>query len=145
MVVSDLIMEKEINILIDNIINQTRCFLVNAGEFYPFAAVIKPDRSIAPLGAYLENDQPESTEVLQILEESIKLRFIKKEAVVAGIGLDVLYKPAGESEKIDALKIMILTEEGYSKDYYLPYKNINGEFVFHRLFSETGTLRISSC
>jgi hypothetical protein len=138
-------MEKEINRLIDNIMDQARCFLTDGGEFYPFGSVIKPDRSIVPLGVYLENDHPDSTEVLQILEESIKSRLLKREAIVAGIGLDVLYKPAGESEKIDALKIMILTEEGYSMDYYLPYKTSDGEFIFDRLFSETGTLRISSC
>jgi len=133
-------MEKETIKLIDDIMSQAKLFLTDAGEFYPFGSYMKPDGTISPVGVYLENDHPESQDVLQILENAMKKRIEKKEAVVVGIGLDVLYKPDGESEKKDALKVMVLTNEGDSMDYYFPYKNKDGEFTFGKVFSETGTL-----
>src|ERR1700712_684352 len=135
-------MEKDINRLVANIIDQAKHFLTKAGEYYPFGSVIKSDGSLVPLGVYLENDHPDSSEVLQILQETIKLRLTKKETIVAAIGLDVLYQPAGESVKKDALKIMVLTNEGTSLDYYLPYINVGGEFSFEKVFSESGTLKL---
>lgn len=136
-------MEQEIERLLENITNQAKHFLAEAGEFYPFGSVIKPDGKLVPLGVYLENDHPDSNQVLQILEQSIKTRLARKEAIAAGIGLDVLYKPIGKAEKVDAVKMMMLTEKGEAIDYYLPYKKEEGKFIFDKIVSETGTLKLA--
>jgi len=129
-------LERLKNVLID----QAKYFLANAGEFYPFGAVISTDGDIVPLGAQFENDRPTPQEVIGVLENSILRKLSKNEVKIAGIGTDVNYKPAGETEKKSAIQVRILESSGVSVDYYLPYRNETGNFVYEALFEEKGTL-----
>jgi hypothetical protein len=55
----------------DIILNLAKYFLSNAGEFYPFGAVINKKDEIVPLGVQLENDHPKPHEVIEVLERVI--------------------------------------------------------------------------
>lgn len=127
---------------LDLIIAQAKAFLADAGEFYPFGSVVKPDGTLTPVGAYMENDHPASMEVLEILQESLLQRLKKGEIVAGAICLDVLYRPAGSEGKVDALKIMTLSVEGHSQDYFVPYRNEDGQYSFGEIISEPGTLKL---
>lgn len=126
------------------IIEQARLFLTDAGEFYPFGVIVKIDGSLSPVGVQMDNDHPDSTEVLEMLQESILQSLKNKEAVAGAICLDVLYKPAGSKTKTDALKVMTLTSEGHSQDYFVPYRNEDGRYAFWEIVSEEGTLKLPS-
>jgi hypothetical protein len=135
-------MSGQINNQIDLIIEQAKAFLADAGEFYPFGSVVKSDGTLTPVGAYLENDHPASIEVLEVLQKSLLQRLKQKEVVAGAICLDVLYKPAGSEVKTDALKIMTLSVEGHSRDYFVPYRNEDGQYAFGEIISEDGTLKL---
>jgi hypothetical protein len=133
-------MENQIEIVLNNIVSQARFFLNDAGEFYPFGTVIKKDGQLSPVSAYLGTEHPESLEVFKFLAESLKERIRRDEALVVGIGLDVFYSPREDVGKVDALKVMILTKEGNSVDYYLPYHKQNGQYTFGEIITEEGSL-----
>ena len=130
---------EQIEKLRDVIINQAKYFLANAGEFYPFGAMIAKDGSITPLGVQLEDDHPHPQEVIEVLESAIIKKLKNREAQFVGIGTDVNYKPVGRIEKKSAIQIRILGDDK-SVDYYLSYRTENGEFIFEELFTESGTL-----
>lgn len=136
-------MKSEIEKIRDVIIAQAKYFLADAGEFYPFGSILKPNGNIVPIGVYLENDHPDSSEVLQILQNSIEVSLKNGEAIVAGIGLDVLYKPEGGLHKSDAIKIVIFTNEGHSLDYIVIYNKDGDNFTFGLPFLDDGKLKLN--
>lgn len=131
------------DILRDNIIDQAKFYISKVGEFYPFGSVLNRDGTIAPLGVYLGDDNPESIEVIDVLEKAIRSKLKNKEINMAGIGTDVLYKPANQVDKMDAIQVRILTAESESKDYYLTYEKKDGEVIYGAMFSEPGTLKLN--
>lgn len=137
-------MSQNLSTLLSIIIEQARAFLADAGEFYPFGSVVKPDGTLTPVSAYVGNDHPASMEVLELLQGSLLQQLKQREIVALAICLDILYKPAGSQVKIDALKVMTLTTEGHSRDYIVPYKNEDGQYFFGEIVSEEGSLKIQS-
>lgn len=68
--------------LITAIKEQAEIFILDAGEFYPFATYIDTDDKIVPLGVYLDNDFPSVKDVLDALDDHLeKLDF--KAAIIA--------------------------------------------------------------
>lgn len=128
--------------LVENVKDQAKRFLDDAREFYPFASVINSDGSLVPIGVYLENEYPHAREILTILEQDIKARLLQNKVLVACIALDVLYKANEVATKVDAVKMMILTHDGKSCDYYMPYKVENGQLLFGEVFIDGSTLHL---
>jgi hypothetical protein len=124
----------------DVIIDQAKYFLAKAAEFYPFGAMINREGEVVPLGIKLDNDHPQSQEVIEILEKAIIPKLKNGEAKLAGIGTDVFYKPIDGAERKSAIQVRILEVNGKFIDYYLPYRNEGQKFAYEKLFSETGTL-----
>ena len=122
------------------IIEQAKFFLAQAGEFYPFGAVIGSNGSVIPLGVQLEDDHPQSQVVIEILENAVIKKLRNKEAKLAGIGTDVFYKPVGSNERKSSIQIRILRSDGESTDCYLPYRKEGEEIVYEDALSEKGTL-----
>ena len=125
----------------DVIIDQAKYFLQNAGEFYPFGAMLSVAGSVVPIGVQMENDHPKPQEVIEILENTVieKLKS-RGEAKLAGIGTDVYYVPVGQTEKKSAIQIRILHTNGESVDYYLTYRKVAEKFIYEELITEKGTL-----
>jgi hypothetical protein len=118
-----------------NIIHQAKYFLSNAGEFFPFGVIVNDKNEIIPLGIPLGNN-PESKDVLAHLERTIELKLETGEARIAGIGMDVFYKPINEAERKSAIFVKILQSNSGTKGYYLPYRRENESFVYEKPFSE---------
>jgi len=125
------------------IIEQARAFLTDADEFYPFGTIVNADGTLSPIGVQIDNDHPESLKVLQILQESIIEWLKSKRAVAGAICLDVLYTAKGSSVKLDALKVMMLTSEGHSRDYIVPYRKEGETYFFDKIIFEAGTLKLN--
>lgn len=120
----------------DNIIAQAKYFLSDAGEFFPFGAYINHKDEIIPLAVYLENENPESSAVLELLQRAIDLKLSTGEAKIAGIGTDVFYRPVPEVEKKSAIHIQILQNNSDTTSYYVPYRKENGNFAYEKPFKE---------
>jgi hypothetical protein len=125
------------------IIDQAKYFLDHAGEFYPFGGVINNKDEIVPLAAATGDEHPQSQEVIDLLEKAIIEKLKNGEAKIAGICIDVTYKPRGENYKKSAIQIKMLQSDGASIDYYLPYNNIEDHIEYEELFDDIGTFKLS--
>jgi hypothetical protein len=130
----------ELEMLIRMLLEQAKLFQLEANEFYPFGGLINKSGDIVPLGVYMENDHPDSHEVIQLLEKAILEKIDAGEAKLAAICADVFYKAANENIKKSAIQIRVVSETRDSIDYYLPYNNLDGEFSYEQLISGDGTL-----
>ena len=127
---------KEIESLVNCIVDQAKHFLADAGEFYPFGASLGADGILTPLSVLMDDDFPDSVEVLKILEREVPKRLTDKNAVAVAIGVDVIRSTEGPTKKSDAIQIKILTAEGESAIYYVDYVEGDGNLVFGPLIKE---------
>jgi hypothetical protein len=133
-------MNTDIEKIKKNIIEQAKYYLVKVGGFHPFGAAVNPDGTVSPLTAYVDSDTPDPLDVIKILEDGIIWKLKTKNALAAGIGVDVLHKPEGESQKRDAIQIKILTIDLESVDYFLYYRLADGKYIYEEIIIEEGTL-----
>ncbi len=120
------------NILKKNIVEQTKYYLENTGEFYPFGAIIDKTEILRPIGVYFGKENPDSIEVLNHLEEGIKKGISNGDYLLGAIGMDVLIPvktDMGSVEKKDALEIIIYDQKGDMDKYYFLYF-LDGAYEF---------------
>jgi hypothetical protein len=127
----------------DVIIDQAKYFLDHAGEFYPFECVINNKNEIVPLAASTGDEYPQPQEVIDLLEKAITEKLRNSEAKIAGICIDVTYRPREADYKKSAIQIRMLQSSGESIDYYLPYSNIEDNISYEELFDDIGTFKLS--
>ncbi len=110
-------MENEIKRIVNIIKEQAETFLLMANEFYPFGAYINKKNSIIPLGAYLENDQPPSLEVMTLLEKAIVDHIQKGDCILGAIAIDVYV--SFNDKKHDAIEIRFFEagKDTYKRHY----------------------------
>jgi hypothetical protein len=97
---------------------QAEVFLLDAGEFYPFGNYINKENKIVPVLINLENDMPQSQEVIEVLAKSFKSELINKYKMAA-MATDVLLTV--NNEKVDALQIIIFEAGKEIAEIYLKY------------------------
>ena len=117
-------------ILLNVIKQQAKIFLLDAGEFFPFATCIDKENKIIPTAAYLEdeNDRPESQPLIDMLEGSLKRGLNSGEYSIGAVAFDVLLTENGE--KYDGIAIRIYEVDAFTEHifkYYI-YEN-HVEFV----------------
>lgn len=81
-------------------------FLLDAGEFYPFAIFIDNDDKVVPVNTHSENDMPESQELIDVFEKYFRSKS-KSDYKLAGLGVDVLLSTNGQ--KVNALQIRLFS------------------------------------
>lgn len=92
------------------------------GEFYPFAATMDANGAIAAAEAYPSgDDHPESQRVLDLLIDGLTLDAETGRIRAAGVCVDVLTIPAGETAKRDAICLKLAQVNGETFDVYVPY------------------------
>jgi hypothetical protein len=131
---------QEGELLIDNVLFQAKTFLADAGEFFPFGSVIDRDGNLKPVGIYFGDDHPQSTEVLERIEQAIIDGLKKHDYRIAAIGLDVAINTRINTvlERKDAVEIRIyeLDTPQHKKFYYTYEKNESGyTLIEHKLNS----------
>jgi hypothetical protein len=114
-------------VLTNDIIAQAKLYLEDADEFYPFGTVIDNGHNIKPVSYYGGEEFPDSTELLEKLEEVIKAGIAKRDYLVAAIGVDVFLTVNGE--KKTALQIRFYSSDSALKLYFIYYKK-DGEYFF---------------
>lgn len=120
-------MDYSIEQLIEILKKHAVAFLNDADEFYPFGVGIGRERDIKSIGVYLENDYPESEEVLAVLERAIDKNLSNGEFMIAAIALDVYLSTA--NEKTSAVEVRIFTSENKIEKLHIPYQKENGKYV----------------
>lgn len=117
--------------LITTIIAQAKYFLNQADEFYPFGAIIDNTGLIKPISIYWGEDFPNSAEVLNQLESSIKAGIKSGDYLCGAIGVDVYtnVNNTNKDEKRDALEVRYYQGENCYTNQYFYYKT-NGEYSF---------------
>ena len=121
----------EMNKLTNSILSQAKYFLDDAGEFYPFATVIDGNKNIKPVGIYFGKENPDPTEVLKRLEDTIRKGIERKDYICAAIGVDIYINVKKEEgdEKKEALEIRLYAQNTYTVNRFHYYKK-DGEFYF---------------
>ena len=97
---------------------QAEAFLLNAGEFYPFGNYINKEDKIKPALIYLENDMPQSQEVIEVLEKLFESE-LTDDYKWAALAVDVLLTE--NDEKADALQIRFFEAGKEVNKIYLKY------------------------
>lgn len=88
------------------------------GAFYPCGAMTAPDGTAHHVAAYLGEEEPEPTELLTLLEGS--LRAMAKQGIrAAALGCDVQMTDSGR--KTDAIRVHIEHRDGLALDIVRPY------------------------
>lgn len=114
--------------LIEILKEHAAVFLNDADEFYPFGVAIGREREIKSIGVYLENEHPESEDVLAVLEGTIDKNLSNGEYRMAVIGLDVYLSSA--NGKTFAVEVRIFTNGNKIEKLRIPYQKENGKYVF---------------
>lgn len=111
--------EKELKILM---FKQATAFLEDAEEFFPYGAYVTVRGDLVPVGAYDGNEYSPSQEIIDILQKELSEKILKKEGVIAGIGIDVFINSenkSGEPIKKNALMIKTSTNGiDWKEDFY---------------------------
>jgi len=107
----------DVDRLVTAIKQQTELFLLDAGEFYPFASAISKEGDIIPIGAYFEDDNPTSQIVIELLEKNLNELILIGNHTVSAIAINVAIK--NMDEEFDAVEIRFfeLDKPVYQKSF----------------------------
>jgi hypothetical protein len=113
-------LNKKIEILNANILDQAKFYLEDADEFYPFGCLLFEDNTLKPISIFWGDDYPDPTDVLIKLEEELTKKVKAGKNLIAAIGIDVFINVI--DEKKSALEIRILDKDSIIKYYFLYFK-----------------------
>lgn len=117
--------------------------LAESGEFYPYGGITKLDGSIVQIAAQ-EKDatHPESRTLVNILREEFQSQAANQEIEASAIVFDVLIRPPGETEKVDAIQVNLDHKGHYSVEVLFPYLIANGKVTYRPPFAQDGDYSI---
>ena len=116
--------------IIDAIVVQARGFLEEMGEFYPFGTMIDANGKIYPMGIFIEDDNPPSNILIEMLEKQIVEGITSGVYIMGSIGIDIYLNPEN-GKKDNAIEIRTLMQGKDNWGYvYLPYNIENKKVLF---------------
>lgn len=119
--------------LISSVLDQAELFLNDAGEFYPFATAIDQERRVIPMSVFLNDDIPNTIEMVSKLEEVIKDSIQHQQYKCAAIGLDVRITETQYDQQVyfDAVQIRLIQNGNWYVHNFI-YSNDSGKFIIER-------------
>lgn len=127
--------EESVEAIRENIILQANSFLNEAGEFYPFGAVINTKGEMKPVGVYFGQEYPDATDVIDRLGLALYEGLENGNYKIVGMGIDI-YLPAENEEKRTAIEVRIMSINGLIAKFWLPYQfNQSNKVVFQELIT----------
>ena len=121
-------------------ISQAKVFLLEVGEFFPFAYGLTSENKVVPVMIYFGENQPSSIAVIRNLEIAFKTNNETENYISVAICSDVLSVPPFANEKIDSIEIRIDFIDDNSVNFYIPYKkNDSNQFIFFEEYKTEGT------
>ncbi|GAB3325436.1 hypothetical protein ACFQT0_14700 [Hymenobacter humi] len=117
--------------LLQIMVHQATTFLTEMEGFWPFGGVVNGEGFVVPLTAYPGGNQPDSADVLALLEKGIAAKFGNEEITAAAIVSDTDYRETPASERAQALKIRLLVPPAAPEDHYYLYRVEVGQVVLY--------------
>ena len=107
------------------------------GEFFPFGGVMLSTGECVLSASYIEaeDDRPESTPLIELLEEGLRSRAASGECIATVIVYDALTIPPGKQSKQDTVICSLEHLKHYSIDACFPYTLKNGCVEFEESFA----------
>jgi len=90
------------------------------GEFYPFGAIVREDGELGSVAA-MPSDDPDTSEVLVLLESAIHEGFVSG-IRAAAICMDVRVQRPGADVMTDAIRVWMQHSAGDPIDVFMPYE-----------------------
>lgn len=119
----------------ENIILQVTVFLNEAGEFYPFGAVIDAKGELKPVGISFGQEFPDSSDVIDKLGHALYEGLERGDYKIVGMGIDI-YLPTENGDKKTAIEIRIMNLSGLIAKFWLPYQfSQSGKVEFQGLIT----------
>ncbi len=121
----------ECEALLNSVMPFAEKMLTQHREFYPFGAAMLKDGKITAISSWTEDEQPSSTEVIELLKKGFKSGASKGEYKATVLVCDIRTIPPGSDKKRDAVSVELDHRDNYSAIVIFPYS-----------FSSDSTLRL---
>ena len=95
------------------------------GEFFPFAAAMRPGGQIVSIAGYNGTERPPSADLIALMKAGFVASARNGEYKATAIVYDALVKPPSGDEKSDAMAVALDHRDTYSITGFFPY-NISG-------------------
>ncbi len=123
--------ESDVEKLIRVLKLQAEAFLLNAKEFYPFGTYISVEDKIVPVSAYLGNNHPASSEVIDSLEKTFILKMQNGESKISAIAIDIVITENNERYDGVEMRFFEAHKDVYKKYFKYLIKDTFVEFSTH--------------
>lgn len=114
------------------------------GEFFPAGAAVTADGEVQLVAVDADDDQPEVTEVVDLLAERLGEMAAAGEIRASGIVVNVVLELEGRDEPADAALVHLEHREGEPLDVALPYEPHGDHVHTGDLIAAPGTARVFS-
>ena len=137
--------EQDVRNLMNEYIGFAEDMLQKYGEFFPFGAVLKPNKETAFVAGYEGTDQPLSQDIIDLLNDGFRVGAASGEYEATALFYDTAITQPETGEKSDAVAVALDHQSGNSLVVFFPYA-LGGKAVFRRRrvsfgnpFSQAGT------
>lgn len=111
--------------------------LAEHGEFFPYGGAMTPDGQIVSVAAYDGDENPPSSEVIDMLHKAFQTAAKNKDYKATALVYDVRIQLAS-GEPSDALAVELDHESGYSVVVLLPYAINDGQIQYGEISAQAG-------
>jgi hypothetical protein len=116
--------------------------LATCGELIPFAGAMRPDGEIVSVAGYDGNEQPRSTDIIDLITESFAASARDGEYLSTAIVYCARVKLPSMEEKSDAIAVALDHRDDYSIIVFLPYEIDAGKLSVGTAFVQEGAAKI---
>ena len=135
----------EMDELLEALLPFARQMLDKHREFYPYAAALDSSGEFRVVAAGVEEEHPDSSELIDLLYEGLARQASEGEIRAAGVCADVRVSSPGSPDMTDAIRIAIEHADSDPVEVFLPY--LKGRFQgaqYGELFAQPGVSRVFS-
>ena len=123
--------------LMDAVLPLAEKLLAEHGEFFPYGGAMTFDDQIVSVAAYDGDENPPSSEVIDMLHQAFQSAAKNKEYKATALVYDVRVQLAN-GEPSDALAVELDHVSGYSIVVLLPYALIDGQLQYGEISAQAG-------
>lgn len=124
----------DLDVLLEAVLPFARQMLDEHGNFYPFAASMRQDFTIAMVASTDGDDHPAANDVLDMLETTLQKLAKDGEIRAAAVCSNVSITPEESGTVVDAIRVSLDHVDGEAVDIILPYeRQADGELSFGEL------------
>jgi len=102
-------------------INFAKTMLEDAGDFYPFGAMLTADGQVTAIGGDLGDPRPDQQQLFQFLSAALSAEVRSGRAVGVALAANVNIPPQYTTKFRDGLRVQ-LESRGFARLIYVPYQ-----------------------